>query len=261
MVLKARKLRVILGGNTIVKDVDFRVQPGQLVGILGPSGSGKSTLLRALSGYRPANSGRVIFQGRDLYQEFDDLKCSLGFVPQDDVVPRSLRVERLLGYTAELRLPQFSPEQRKGRVEGVLRTLGLTESRRQRISNLSGGQRKRASVGIELISRPTLIFADEPTSGLDPALERSLTQTLKDLAGDDRGVVVTTHIMSSLDLLDTVCVLEAGTLCYFGPVSELKSFFEIDDFVQIYSELQGRGGDHWRRKFAQTSLAADYLDG
>ena len=259
MVLKARKLNVVLGGNTIVSGADFRVDEGQLVGILGPSGSGKTTLLRALSGFRPAQQGRVNFEGRDLYEEFDELKESIGFVPQDDVVPLALRVERALGYTAELRLRDFSPEQRKGRVDGVMRTLGLTQSRRQRVSKLSGGQRKRVSVGMELISRPRLLFADEPTSGLDPALERSLTETLKNLADQGRAVVVTTHIMSSLDLLDRVCVLDDGKLCYFGPVEELKEFFDVQDFIQIYARLQDVSVDEWRRRYDRSGLRKQYL--
>ncbi len=259
MVLMARKLHVVLGGNTIVRNVDFSIEEGQLIGILGPSGSGKTTLLRALSGFRPAQKGRVVFKGRDLYENFEDLKQSIGYVPQDDVVPRSLKVERALGYTAELRLREFSPEERKGRIDGVIRALGLSQSRKQRISKLSGGQRKRVSVGMELISRPELIFADEPTSGLDPALERSLTETLKKLADQGRAVVVTTHIMSSLDVLDAICVLDEGQLCYFGPVDRIKPFFEVDDIIDIYSQLQNKPVDHWQRKYERSGLRGQYL--
>lgn len=253
--LKARKLRVKLGGTTIIHGADFRVRRGELIGILGPSGSGKTTLMMALSGFRPAQKGTVVYRGRDLYDEFDELKQTLGFVPQDDVVPRQLKVERALGYTADLRLPEMSPDERATRVEGAIRTLGLAESRNQRISNLSGGQRKRVSVAMELIARPQLIFADEPTSGLDPALEHSLTKRFKNLARGDRAVVVTTHIMSSLDILDAVCVLDEGHLCYFGPVDQLKEFFEVDDFVDLYTTLQRESPDHWKRKMTRTGLS------
>ncbi len=247
-VLKARKLQVTLGGNRIVSGVDMEVKAGQLVGILGPSGSGKSTLLRAMSGFRPATAGTVTFDGRDLYAEFEDLKREIGFVPQDDVVPRALKVKRALGYTAELRLADETAKEKKARVRQVLRTLGLSPSKDQRVSRLSGGQRKRVSVGMELIAEPRLIFADEPTSGLDPALERSLTQTFRELAQGERAVVVTTHIMSSLDILDAVCVLNEGKRCYFGPVDGLKAFFEVDDFVRIYDRLQSASVDHWQKK-------------
>ena len=258
--LKARKLHVKLGGSTIVRSVDFAVRKGELVGILGPSGSGKTTLLMALSGFRPADQGTVTMNGRNLYDDFDDMKRDIGFVPQDDVVPRALKVERALGYTAELRLRDCDASVRKGRVDGVLRTLGLAPSRDQRVARLSGGQRKRVSVGMELLSRPELIFADEPTSGLDPALERSLTETFSELTADDeRAVVVTTHIMSSLDLLDAVCVLDEGQLCYFGPVDRLKSFFEVDDFVDLYTRLQNKSVDYWQRRYRSSGLRADYL--
>ena len=259
MGLRARKLRVVLGGNTIIHNVDFQAAPGQFIGILGPSGCGKSTLLRALSGFRPATEGTVIYDGKDLYENFEELKHSIGFVPQDDVVPMALKVERVLGYSAELRLREFSVEERAGRVNGVLRTLGMTESRRRRVSKLSGGQRKRVSVGMELISRPELIFADEPTSGLDPALERSLTETFKELTTGGRIVVVTTHIMSSLDLLDMVCVLGEGRLCYFGPVKELKKFFGVEDYVQIYARLQEKSAAAWHEAYKKSTLGAEYL--
>lgn len=257
--LLARKIAVVLGGNKIVKNVDFKVQRGELVGILGPSGSGKTTLLKALAGIHQAKGGKVVFDGRDLYEKFEELKFNIGYVPQDDVVPQSLRVERVLGYTAELRLPQMGRDEKQARIDGVIGALGLTQSRRQRVHRLSGGQRKRVSVGMELISRPDLIFADEPTSGLDPALERSLMEMFGRLAGQGRAVVVTTHIMSSLDLLDKVCVLANGRLCYFGPVDELKSFFEVDDFVRIYSRLDDGALSSWQSKYDGSGLRQKYL--
>lgn len=255
MTLRARKLRVSFGSKTIVHNVDFHADPGQLIGILGPSGCGKSTLLRALSGFRPANEGRVSFDGQDLYENFEELKHQIGFVPQDDVVPLALKVERALGYAAELRLRHLSVEERKGRVDGVIRLLGLSERRRLRVSKLSGGQRKRVSVAMELISRPRLLFADEPTSGLDPALERALMENFKKLTDDGRVVIVTTHIMSSLDLLDVVCVLSDGRRCFFGPPKRLKEFFEVEDFVEIYSKLQARPAREWEEAFKRSSMA------
>ncbi|MFU8806889.1 MAG: ABC transporter ATP-binding protein [Bradymonadaceae bacterium] len=259
MSLIAKKIRVELGGKTIINNVDFRADEGQLIGILGPSGCGKSTLLRALSGFRPATAGTVRLEGEDLYANFNDLKMQIGYVPQDDVVPLSLKVERVLLYSAELRLAGEPPDIRKGRVSGVIQKLGLAKSRNQRVSKLSGGQRKRVSVGIELLTRPSILFADEPTSGLDPALERSLTQVLSGLTKDGSIVIVTTHIMSSLDLLDRVCVLSAGRLVFFGEVSELKPFFEVEDYIDIYTKLQSRSAEAWQNAFQQSGLAAKYL--
>lgn len=259
MSLVGRKIRVQLGGKTILHNVDFRANPGELIGILGPSGSGKSTLLRALSGFRPAREGQLTFRGRDLYDEFESLKHEIGFVPQDDIVPLALKVERVLAYAAELRLEHISPEERQQRVERILYKLQLTKSKNLRVSKLSGGQRKRVSVGVELLSNPKLLFADEPTSGLDPALERSLTEALHKLTQDGSIVIVTTHIMTSLDLLHKICVLHEGRLVFFGAPSDLKPFFEVEDFIEIYSKLQQHPASEWRDRYQRSPLSARYL--
>lgn len=235
--LTARKLTVERGGKTILSGVDFQASDGEMIGILGPSGSGKSTLLMALNGFRPATAGRVILDGKDFYENFETFKSDIGYVPQDDIVPTALRVERTLGYAAELRLPDLEPEARIARVNMVMRILGLTESKDTRVSSLSGGQRKRVSVGVELLSKPRMLFADEPTSGLDPALERSLTENFRKLADDGHMVIVTTHIMSSLSLYDKLCVVNKGKLAFFGPPDQIKSHFKVDDFIEIYNVL------------------------
>lgn len=235
--LTARKLTVERGGKTILSGVDFQASDGEMIGILGPSGSGKSTLLMALNGFRPATAGRVTLDGKDFYENFETFKSDIGFVPQDDIVPAALRVERTLGYAAELRLPELEPEARIARVNMVMRILGLTESKDTRVSSLSGGQRKRVSVGVELLSKPRMLFADEPTSGLDPALERSLTENFRKLADDGHMVIVTTHIMSSLSLYDKLCVVNKGKLAFFGPPDQIKTHFKVDDFIEIYNVL------------------------
>lgn len=235
--LNARKLTVERGGKTILSGVDFQASDGEMIGILGPSGSGKSTLLMALNGFRPATAGRVTLDGKDFYENFETFKSDIGFVPQDDIVPAALRVERTLGYAAELRLPDLEPEARIARVNMVMRILGLTESKDTRVSSLSGGQRKRVSVGVELLSKPRMLFADEPTSGLDPALERSLTENFRKLADDGHMVIVTTHIMSSLSLYDKLCVVNKGKLAFFGPPDQIKTHFKVDDFIEIYNVL------------------------
>ncbi len=259
MTIVGRSIEVAFSGTTILHGIDFKAKRGSLVGVLGPSGSGKSTLLFALSGFRKANSGTVSIDGRSLYDEFEELKSNIGFVPQDDIVPTTLTVERVLMYAADLRLPDFEAEAREGRVSGVIKTLGLAERRDLRVAKLSGGQRKRVSVGVELLTRPDYLFADEPTSGLDPALERALMESLKALADDDKVVVVTTHIMTSLDLLDLVCVLNAGRLAYFGPVDELKAFFGVSDYTQIYAALDSKEAKFWETKYRSSKLRMELL--
>ncbi len=251
--LRARNICQSFSGVEVLKHIDFDARPGELIGVLGPSGSGKSTLLFALSGMRQPTEGTVEWDGKDLYENFESMKHNVGFVPQDDVVPLALRVERVLEYAAELRLEHEPPDVRKGRVEGVIRSLGLSERRDLRVSKLSGGQRKRVSVAQELLARPELLFADEPTSGLDPALERSLTETLKKLANDGSTIVCTTHIMTSLDLFDRLAVIVAGRLAYFGPPSDIKAYFGVEDFAHIYTRLSEQKPEAWAGRWKKHS--------
>ena len=261
MSLKGRAIRVSFSGTTILHGVDFVAERGQLIGILGPSGSGKSTLMMALSGFRPADEGKVLFDGQDLYEGFETMRRAIGFVPQDDVVPTALSVETVLRDAAELRLPQASEATREARVEGLIAKLGLAERRGVRVSKLSGGQRKRVSVAVELLARPDLLFADEPTSGLDPALEVSLTRLLKEMADEGRVVVVTTHVMASLLQLDRVCLLQGGQVVYFGPPAGLKEHFAVDDFTAIYTRLGEQSPEHWRTLFERSPMYREHLRG
>jgi len=258
--LKARKLIVELGGNTIISSVDFQAQEGELIGILGPSGSGKSTLLMALNGFRPAKTGSVLIDGQDLYENFHQLKGDIGYVPQDDIVPSALKVERILQYAAELRLPDEPPDVRIGRVKGVIHSLGLSDRKDLRVSSLSGGQRKRVSVGVELLSRPRYLFADEPTSGLDPALERSLTETFKKMTDDGSTIIVTTHIMSSLSIYDRLAVIVGGRLAFFGPPDELKPYFDVSDYADIYTKLTANEPTEWHRRYQKSPIRSRYLN-
>src|SRR6185369_10929831 len=160
-----------------------------------------STLLGALTGQRPADAGEVRYDGRDLYASYDELRQRIGLVPQDDILHPQLTVRRALRFAAELRFPaDTSAAERHARVEEVLDELGLIDQATQRISTLSGGQRKRTSVALELLTRPSLLFLDEPTSGLDPGMDKSVMRTLRGLADDGRTVVVVTHNVANLDV-------------------------------------------------------------
>ncbi len=253
--LVARKLIVERGGKTILSSIDFKAEPGQLIGILGPSGSGKSTLLMALNGFRPAKAGVVTLDGQNLIENFEALKANIGYVPQDDIVPTALKVERVLEYAAELRLPDVEPDGRRARVASVIRLLDLADRKDVRVGSLSGGQRKRVSVGVELLAEPRLLFADEPTSGLDPALERSLTEAFRKLATGDRMVIVTTHIMTSLSIYDRLCVVVGGRLAFFGPPDQLKPYFGVEDYADIYTKLSDKEPRKWHDEFQSSPLA------
>ncbi|MEO1270062.1 MAG: ABC transporter ATP-binding protein, partial [Myxococcota bacterium] len=158
-----------------------------------------------------------------------------------------------------LRLPQLDREAREQRINSLIAMLGLEERRRLRVNKLSGGQRKRVSIAVELLAKPELLFADEPTSGLDPALEMDLMKLMRRMADQGRIIVVTTHIMSSLSLLDQICVLHKGHLTFFGPPEELKAYFRVSDFSEIYHLLSTQEPDVWKRRFEQHPLHQQHL--
>ena len=248
-------------GSVLADDIGFTLEEGSLLAVVGPSGAGKSTLLGALTGLRPAPRGSVYFGGRDLYAGYDELRQRIGFVPQDDVVHPELTVEQSLLYAAELRFaPDVSAEERRQRVEEVLVELGLEGRRNLPVAKLSGGQRKRVSVGIELLTKPTLLFLDEPTSGLDPGLERSLMELLRSLAEGGRTVVVVTHSMESLNLCDRVLFLApGGRSAYYGPPQLAITYFGAADYQEVFRELSVDTPERWKARFLAHELGQRYL--
>jgi ABC transport system ATP-binding/permease protein len=213
----------------ILDRISLAIRPGEFVGLLGPSGAGKSTLLKALNGYNPATYGCVMLNEMPLYPCFDMFRNTLGYVPQDDIVHPELTVEKSLDYVARLRLPpDTTEEQRRELIDGTLETLGLNHVRGSHINRLSGGQRKRVSIGCELITRPSLLFLDEPTSGMDPSTEERLMRHFQHMARSGTTVLITTHILYNLSLLDRIVILSRGRLVFFGTPAEAMAFFTID---------------------------------
>ncbi|HLI73148.1 MAG TPA: FHA domain-containing protein [Acidimicrobiales bacterium] len=248
-------------GTLLLDSVDLAVGANGFLAVVGPSGAGKSTLLNALTGTRPADAGTVSYEGRNLYAEYDDLRSRLGIVPQDDILHVQLTVRQALMYSAELRFPpEVSKGERQRRVDEVMAELGLTQRSDVRISKLSGGQRKRVSVALELLTKPSLLFLDEPTSGLDPGFERSVMQLLRDLADGGRTVVVVTHSVASLHLTDAVLVMApGGRPAFFGPAYAAPAFFGQQDFQGIFQLLADEGGEDWASKFAGSPERARFL--
>lgn len=252
--LAARRLSLRAGGRTILDDVSFDLGECSLLAVIGPSGAGKSTLLGALVGSGQGYTGRVEYDGRDLHENYADLRHRIGLVPQDDILHRQLTVRRALAYAAQLRFPQeVGAHERTARVDEVIRQLDLTEWADQRIDRLSGGQRKRTSVALELLTQPSLLLLDEPTSGLDPALDRDVMVSLRELADAGRTVVVVTHSVLHLDVCDKVLVLtRGGKVGYFGPPAGLLPYFGVDDYAAVFEAVAGRP-DEWARRFRQRS--------
>lgn len=226
-------------GKKLLDDVSFGLEGSSLVAVIGPSGAGKSTLLKALIGAQKATEGEVYYDGRDLYDNYEDLRHRIGVVPQDDVVHPELTVRQALRYAAELRFPDdLDREPREERVEEVIDELGLSAHADTQVARLSGGQRKRTSVALELLTRPSLLFLDEPTSGLDPGLDKRVMLTLRGLADGGRTVVVITHNVASLGVCDRVLMLApGGKVAYFGPPEEMLPFFSASDHADVFNTV------------------------
>ncbi|MFF8936477.1 FHA domain-containing protein [Streptomyces paradoxus] len=244
----ARHLTVTVdGGKQILKDVSFGVPEKSLIAVIGPSGSGKSTLLKALTGYRPANQGEVLYDNRNLYKQFAELRQRIGLVPQDDILHKELTVKKALKYAAKLRFPaDTTGAEREARIDEVLRELKLDIHRDKKVTSLSGGQRKRVSVALELLTKPSLIFLDEPTSGLDPGMDRDVMQLLRGLADDGRTVLVVTHSVAELAICDKLLVMApGGSVAYFGPPEEALNFFGYDTWADVFSAFENYRDYDW----------------
>ncbi|MFE5873219.1 FHA domain-containing protein [Streptomyces roseifaciens] len=265
----ARHLTVTVeGGKQILKDVSFGVPEKSLIAVIGPSGSGKSTLLKALTGYRPANEGDVLYDNRNLYKQFAELRQRIGLVPQDDILHKELTVRKALRYAAKLRFPgDTAASEREARIDEVLRELKLDIHKDKKVTALSGGQRKRVSVALELLTKPSLIFLDEPTSGLDPGMDRDVMQLLRGLADDGRTVLVVTHSVAELALCDKLLVMApGGSVAYFGPPEEALNFFGYETWADVFSAFENyrdydwsgrwRGSQHYQMYAADIDAVA-----
>ncbi|MEG8275043.1 FHA domain-containing protein [Streptomyces sp. AHA2] len=249
------------GRKTLLDHVSFPVGEKCLLAVVGPSGAGKSTLLNALTGQRPAGHGTVLYDGRDLYRDYAELRQRIGLVPQDDILHAQLTVRKALSYAAELRFPQDTAKaERRARVDEVIRELGLQERADQPVHSLSGGQRKRVSVALELLTKPSLLFLDEPTSGLDPGMDRSVMHMLRGLADDGRTVIVVTHSVLSLDVCDRLLVLApGGKIAYYGPPEDALAFFGFEHWPEAFEHFERDRERDWAGEYLASPWHRRYV--
>jgi len=233
--LEAEKVEVRVGVKTLLEPTSLKIQKGELVAIIGPSGSGKSTLLKTLGGVRTSSGGRVLMRGQDVGL----CQADIGYVPQDDTLHHLLSIHEALSFAGRLRLPEgHAKEEREAAISRVLEQVELADISDRRIGALSGGQRKRAAVALELISGPELLLLDEPTTGLDPGLERRLMELSRDLADGGQSVLLVTHATQSLDLCDRVAIMApGGRLAYLGPPAEAPEAFGVELIDEVYARL------------------------
>lgn len=248
------------GGKTIFSGLSFSLLPGECMGLLGASGCGKSTLLRALVGELPLSQGLVRYNGGCLG---DLAPGTIGYVPQDDIVHMALKVRTALTYAAQLRAgtaERAAACDFTALVNEVIELVELTEQADLRIQTLSGGQRKRVSIALELLGNPGLLLLDEPTSGLDPALESRFMQLFSTLTGRGCTVVLTTHVLQSLQALDVVAIMAAGRLVWFGPPDQAPLWFGVGDLPNIYAMLADpEVASAWAEKFFHSAHYLHYV--
>jgi ABC-type multidrug transport system ATPase subunit/pSer/pThr/pTyr-binding forkhead associated (FHA) protein len=251
----------VSGGKILLDHVSFPLGERNLVGIIGPSGAGKSTLLGALTGMRPADRGVVLYDNRDLYKDYDELRTRIGLVPQDSVMHTQLTTQRALQYGAELRFPpDTGSDERNGRVDEVMGELGLTRHADTRADRLSGGQLKRVNVALELLTKPSLLFLDEPTSGLDPGLDKSVMEQMADLAHDGRTVIVVTHSVANLNVCDRLLVLvPGGRVAFFGPPGEGLAYFGEPGWAEVFQTFEREPNRDWATEFKASRAHDEYV--
>ncbi len=247
----------------LLDQISLVFEPGEFVVIFGTSGSGKSTLLDALNGRRPPTGGQVLYNGTDLYAAFDLFRSAIGYVPQQDIVHRKIRVERALHYTAELRLPPDTTDSEiDAHIRRVLDKVGLSDKAALPIDTpapLSGGQLKRVSLAVELVANPNILFLDEVTSGLDAGTDKRMMRLFADLAADQKTVICVTHTLENIDACHLVVLLHRGKLVYFGPPPEAPKFFGIARLSDVYELLESEPADYWADKFLASSYYKTYV--
>jgi ABC transport system ATP-binding/permease protein len=261
---------------TILNDVYLVLEPGQLVAFVGGSGAGKSTLMKALLGIAPISSGNVYLNGDNLRKNWPVYRSQVGYVPQDDIIHRDLTVEEVLRCACQLRLP---PDTNINEViNNTLEQIKLSHVQNTLVSRLSGGQRKRVSIGVELLADPKLFFLDEPTSGLDPGLDKEMMQLLREQADRGRTIALVTHATDNIGICDRIAFMGlGGNLCYYGPPEEALAFFQrngghfedehFGDFADIYIELnKGKNKvaiaervSYWSQKYANSPEYKSYV--
>ena len=238
--------------KTILDDISLTIQPNRFVAIIGGSGAGKTTLLECISGMSELSSGNVYINGESIRTNGKQVRSLMGYVPQQDIVYDALTLERMLMYSAKLRMPSDTSEKEiQKKINETLSVVELSEHRHTMISKLSGGQKKRASIAVELLASPKVFFLDEPSSGLDPGTEKHLMHMLKQLAATGKTVVMVTHTVQNIDLCDEViCMGKGGRLCFAGTPSQALKFFDKQRMTDVYDELNERS-EIWARRYRE----------
>jgi ABC-type multidrug transport system ATPase subunit len=241
--IRERAVHNLLRKKVLLKDINLTLRPGKLVLILGGSGAGKTTFINAVTGYEKAKA-EIRLGDVDLYRNYHKIKHEIGMVPQQVLLRGEDTVRMTLMNAAEMRMPEDATAlARERRVNEILSLFGLESVEKELVEKLSGGQRKRLSIGVEFTADPLLFVLDEPDSGLDGVMARDLMEQLRRIADQHKIVMVITHTPDRvIDLFDQVIVLakdkdHIGRLAFYGSIAEARSFFERDTMEEIVLEV------------------------
>ncbi len=223
----------------LLDNVSFDVDENNFVAIVGASGAGKTTLLNILGGYDSSNSGEVYINDEPYSLNQDYFRQKIGYVPQKEILHNHLTLERALMYSAKLKINNVKNKTINNKVKSIIKELKLSGKEKTYVKNLSGGEKKRAAIAMELLNKPDILLLDEPTSGLDSNIEKKLMRTLRNIADGGKTIIITAHTVSNLYLCDKIIFMsEGGKICFVGSYEESLKYFKVKEFVDIYEKLK-----------------------
>ncbi len=251
--LEAYSLSRDIDGRRILHNISVVIEPREFIAVIGPSGAGKSTMMKSLNGFSPATSGQVLANGVDFYSHFDEFRTVIGYVPQDDIVHTQITVEKALYYSALLRVPEMEKDEIYDKIYAILGRLEIEGRAEAKIKILSGGERKRVNIGVELISDPVMLFMDEPTSGLDYGSIIKIMDLCREIADEGRSIFMVSHPLERFELLNYLCVLtRGGRMACFAPPKEVLDYFGVDEFLKIFLKLKKGTPEEWEAQFRRS---------
>ncbi len=240
----------------LVDRVSIRVPKGHFMAIVGPSGCGKTTLLKTIAGLNPESSGALFWDERNLSEDGDFSPSEIGYVPQFSIAYEPLTVDESVEAATRLRVRCRNTAELDSRIDRVLEETGLSPISDRQVKVLSGGQKRRLGLAMELVSDPKILLCDEVTSGLDPRSEREIVRLLHDLSRKDGRIVLSvTHSLSHLELYDSILVLHEGRLAFHGPPEQLTHYFSVHDTEEVYPRLATQPSERWHASWQKHSVS------
>lgn len=231
----------------LVDKVNLQIPRGHFMAIVGPSGCGKTTLLKTIAGLNPESAGALFWEGRNLSEEGDLDPSEIGYVPQFSIAYDPLTVDESVEASTRLRVKVRDMEELDKRIDRVLEETGLASIADRHVKVLSGGQKRRLGLAMELVSDPKLLLCDEVTSGLDPRSEREIVRLLHDLSRREGRIVLSvTHSLAHLELYDSILVLHEGRVAYHGPPEQMNHYFSVHDTEEVYPKLATQTSERWQ---------------